>query len=70
MTDPQDHITASYIPPPPPAAGKILVKAPKDSRGYPIFPDLHLTVEQAGELDDAICLALLQYEDYEGNADA
>ena len=53
MTD-LDKITASYVPPPPPAAGKIVVKAPKDNRGYPVFPNLHLTPDQALELYTAL----------------
>jgi hypothetical protein len=48
-----DKITATYIPPPPPAPGKFLVRAPLDNRGHPIFPDLHLTPEQLEELMDA-----------------
>lgn len=58
-----DKITAEYVPPPPQAPGKLLVKFPKDSRGYPIYADLHLTIDQAVELDDAICAALVAEED-------
>lgn len=45
-----DKITVEYVPSPPPPPGKILVKAPVNERGYPIFPNLHLTPDQALEL--------------------
>jgi hypothetical protein len=58
-----DKITAEYVPAPPQPPGKIVVKAPYDERGYPVFPDLHLSVAQAIELDDVLCEALAAYED-------
>ncbi len=48
-----DKITAEYVPPPPPAPGKIIIRAPLDKMGHPLFPDLHLTPEQTEELIDA-----------------
>ncbi len=56
-----DKITATYIPPPPPAPGKIVVKAPFDAKGHPLFPDLHLLPEQVEELMDAANGALNVY---------
>jgi len=56
-----DKFQAAYIPPPPPAAGKILVWAPLDKRGHPICPDLHLTPEQAEQLLEALGTALNDY---------
>ncbi len=56
-----DKITAEYIPPPPPAPGKIIVRAPLDKRGHPIFPDLHLDPNQVEELMDACNGALNVY---------
>lgn len=61
-----EKIEATFVPPPvydPPPA-KIVIRAPADKRGNPQFPTLHLTIEQAVELDDAICAALAEYEDY------
>jgi hypothetical protein len=49
MTD-QSKITVEYVPPPAPAPGKIVVKAPKDKRDNPLWPTLHLTPNQALEL--------------------
>jgi hypothetical protein len=70
MTERSNHITAEFVPSPEvlPPPDKIVVKAPNDKRGFPIFHDLHLTVEQAIELDDAICAALAVYEDRKPNA--
>lgn len=54
MTERPDKITAEYIPSPPSPPDKIVVKAPNDNRGYPLFPDLHLSVDQAWELRDSV----------------
>lgn len=52
MTERPDKITAEYVPAPKllPPPDKIVVKAPNDRRGHPVFADLHLTVEQALDL--------------------
>jgi|HubBroStandDraft_6_1064221.scaffolds.fasta_scaffold814715_2 hypothetical protein len=63
MTERSDKITAEYVPSVVVTVDKIVVKAPLDKRGYPIFPDLHLSVAQAIELDDALCQAMAAYED-------
>jgi hypothetical protein len=52
---------AEFVPPPPPAPGKIVVRSPLDSKGHPVHPDLHLTPEQAGELYDVLGSALGDY---------
>ena len=57
MTD-TSRITAEYVPPPAPAPGKIVVKAPLDKRNQPMFPTLHLTPDQAIELLFALTEAL------------
>ncbi len=56
-----DKISAEYIPPPPPAPGKIVIRAPLDKRGHPKFPDMHLTPEEVEELMDAANGALNVY---------
>jgi hypothetical protein len=56
-----DQFHAEYIPPPPPAPGKILVRAPLDGKGHPVCPDLHLAPEQADQLRNALDQALLAY---------
>lgn len=56
-----DKFTAEYIPPPSPEPGRIVARAPLDSRGYPLTPDLHLTPEQAEQLRDALDDALNAY---------
>jgi hypothetical protein len=56
-----DKFHAEYIPPPPPAPGKIVVWAPTDSKGRPICPDLHLTPAQAEQLMDTLNGALNVY---------
>lgn len=56
-----DKITAEYVPPPPPAPGMIVVRAPLDKHGHPVFPDLHLSPEEIEELMDACNGALNVY---------
>jgi hypothetical protein len=56
-----DKYEASYVPPPPPAPGKILVRAPVDKRGNATHMDLHLTPDQAEQLMDALNDAIQQY---------
>jgi len=70
MTERPNKITAEFVPAPvlPAPPDKIVVKAPHDNRGHPLFPNLHLTVEQAIELDDALCEALAVYEDRKPDA--
>jgi hypothetical protein len=70
MTERPSKITAEFVPAPqlPPLPDKIVIKAPNDKRGFPLFPNLHLSVEQAIELDDAICEALAVYEDRKPDA--
>jgi hypothetical protein len=53
-----DKFHAEYVPPPPPAPGKIVVRSPIDKRQQPVFPDLHLTPEQAIQLQEALGHAL------------
>ena len=60
-----DKFTAKYIPPPPPAAGHIQVKAPTDAKGRPICANLSLSPEHAEQLKDALEEALLDYETYD-----
>jgi hypothetical protein len=64
MTERPDKITAVFVPAPPvtPPPDKIVVKAPNDRRGHPIFADLHLSVEQAWELRAALDDALMEGE--------
>jgi len=70
MTERPDKITAEFVPAPKllPPPDKIWVRAPNDRRGHPIFQDLHLSIEQAIELDDAICAALAEHEDWKPDA--
>jgi hypothetical protein len=70
MTERPSKITAEFVPAPKllPPPDKIVIKAPLDKRGFPIFHDLHLTIEQAIEMDDALCEALAVYEDRKPDA--
>jgi len=52
---------AEYVPPPPPAPGKIIVKSPLDDRGRPVCADLHLTPDQADDLRRELGSALNDY---------
>lgn len=61
----QDIITAEFIPPPAPAPGKIVVKAPADRRGNPVFSTLHLSPQQAYDLWSALGTALEEAENAE-----
>lgn len=56
-----DKFHAEYIPPPPPAPGKIVVRAPLDKRNQPQHADLHLTPEQAEQLISELTSALDVY---------
>ena len=64
MTERPDKITAVFVPAPPVTAppDRIVVKAPNDRRGHPMFPDLNLSVEQAWELRAALDDALMEGE--------
>jgi hypothetical protein len=65
MTERPNKITAEFVPAPEllPPPDKIIIRAPLDKRGFPIFHDLHLTIPQVIELDDALCAAMAVYED-------
>lgn len=52
---------AEYVPPPAPAPGQIWVRSPVNSKGHPVFPDLHLMPEQAMQLQEALGNALNDY---------
>jgi hypothetical protein len=56
-----DKYEASYVPPPPPAPGKIVVRAPADKRGNAAHMDLHLTPDEAEQLMDALNDGIQQY---------
>lgn len=56
-----DKFHADYIPPPLPAPGQIWVRSPVNSKGHPVFPDLHLMPEQAQQLVEALEDALNAY---------
>lgn len=60
-SDRDSKFHAEYVPPPPPAPGKIFVKCPLDDRGRPVCSDLHLTPDQAEELINELNGALQQY---------
>jgi hypothetical protein len=64
MTERPDKITAEYVPAPatPPPPDKIVVRAPIGTNKYPIFQDLHLSIEQAWELRAALDDALMEGE--------
>lgn len=64
MTERPDKITAVFVPAPPVTTppDKIVVKAPNDRRGHPMFSDLHLSVEQAWELYGELGNALMEGE--------
>ena len=64
MTERSDKITAEFVPAPPvpPPPDKVVVRAPLGTNKYPIFPDLHLSIEQAWELRAALDDALMEGE--------
>ena len=64
MTERPDSITAVFVPAPPVTTppDRIVVKAPNDRRGHPVFADLHLTIGQAWELRTALDDALMEGE--------
>lgn len=64
--DRDDKFHASYVPPPPPAPGMIVVHAPVDAKGRTICSDLHLTPEAAEQLRDALDKAIMDYIDQAG----
>lgn len=47
---PGDGVTVTYLPPPPPARGRYVIKAPLDRHGHPQFPTLYLSEAQAVNL--------------------
>lgn len=55
-TESADKITVEFVPAPvvTPIPDKIVITAPNDRRGHPIFPTLHLTIDQAIDLHEAL----------------
>jgi hypothetical protein len=61
------EFTVEYVPPPQPDPGHVVITPPKDSRGLPRFPTLHLTEDEAYELHAALGEVLNELTDQRGH---